>query len=71
MIRIALPRPGLPRLRILLHRPTRREVLLKSCITITFLATLALDAVFATHLAMAGNLIWLWVDFDVPQELVE
>lgn len=52
-----LPRP-------FLRKHSKRCVVLKTAISIVFVSTLILSWAFMIHLALAANLIWLWVDFE-------
>jgi hypothetical protein len=46
------------------RKHSKRWLRLKLAITCVFIITIAIDSWIGTHIALAGNLFWLWVDFE-------
>lgn len=50
--------------RVFLREHSRRAFHLKLGISLTFLFTILLESHLAGPIALTGNLLWLWVDFE-------
>lgn len=46
------------------QKHSKRWLWLKFLITMGFFVTLGIDHWLGTHIMLATNLIWLWVDFE-------
>lgn len=50
--------------RVFLRPHSRRCLVLKTSISVVFVSSLIVSWAFMMHIALAANLIWLWVDMD-------